>query len=60
MFKFMINFDPSEASSPDYVAVAVLKNFEPELPYLLAAINWAFLGPKSILKFSLNLFVRFF
>ena len=31
------NLDSSNASGPDYIAVVVLKNCKPEIPYILAA-----------------------
>ena len=34
LVKFITNLDSSKASSPDCIPVAVLKNCEPELPYI--------------------------
>ena len=36
--KFITNLDSSKASGPDYIPVVVLKNFEPELSYILAQL----------------------
>ena len=36
--KFITNLDLSKASGPDYIPVAVLKNCEPELSYILAEL----------------------
>ena len=34
---FIKNLDSSKASSPDCIAVVILKSYEPELSYILAA-----------------------
>ena len=34
--KVITNLDSSKASSPDSIPLAVLKNYEPELSYILA------------------------
>ena len=36
--KVIMNLDLSKASGPDCIAVVVLKNCEPELPYILAEL----------------------
>ena len=36
--KVIMNLDLSKASDPDYIPVVVLKNCEPELPYILAEL----------------------
>ena len=36
--KFITNLDSSKASGPDCIPVVVLKNFEPELSYILAQL----------------------
>ena len=33
-----MNFDLSKASGPDFIAVVVLKNCEPELSYIIAEL----------------------
>ena len=33
-----MNFDLSKASGPDFIAVVVLKNYEPELSYIIAEL----------------------
>ena len=38
MFKKVINFDSSKASGPDCIPVVVLRNYEPELSYILAEL----------------------
>ena len=35
--KVIMNLDLSKASGPDCIPVVVLKNCEPEIPYILAA-----------------------
>ena len=37
--KVILNFDSSKASSSDCIPVVVLKNCEPELPYILAELS---------------------
>ena len=36
--KVILNLDSSKASGPDCIPVVVLKNFEPELSYILAEL----------------------
>ena len=36
--KVITNLDSSKASSPDSIPVVVLKNYEPELSYILAKL----------------------
>ena len=36
--KIITNFDLSKASGPDCIPVVVLKNYEPELSYVLAEL----------------------
>ena len=36
--KVMMNLDLSKASGLDYIPVMVLKNCEPEIPYILAEL----------------------
>ena len=36
--KVITNLDSSKASGPDYIPVVVLKNFQPELSYILAKL----------------------
>ena len=36
--KVIVNIDSSKASAPDCIPVVVLKNYEPELSYILAEL----------------------
>ena len=36
--KVIMNLDLSKGSGPDCIPVVIIKNYEPELPYLLAEL----------------------